>query len=151
MAQEETLVLTIPKCEKKKKLSGRTEFYSLMVTNNRIIGAKTGGTFFATRGLAGTIVGGITKSKQDVDKFSGKELEEVISSDKNNFAVPFAGFEEIKVSKQLGQPYIRFKLNKEGKKLDHNSSVPDILTFDKQFLEELQVTLKNLAGTVVKT
>ncbi|MGB8992677.1 MAG: hypothetical protein WCD80_11540 [Desulfobaccales bacterium] len=151
MAHEEALVLTIPKCEKKKKLSGRTEFYNLMVTNNMIIGAKTGGSFFATRGLAGAIVGGIAKSRQDVDKFSGKDLEQIISSDKNNFAIPFNGFEEIKVSKQLGQPYIRFKLSKEGKKLEHSSSVPDVLTFDKQYLEELQTTLKKLAGAVVKT
>ena len=149
--EQERVVLTVPKCGKKKKLSGRTEFYNLMVTDRRIIAAKTGGTFFATRGLGGAIVKSIAKGKQDVDKFSGKDLEEIISSDKNNFAIPFAGFDEIKVSKQLGQPYIRFKLNKEGKKFDRNSSVPQMLTFDKQYLGDLQTTLKNLAGAIVKT
>jgi hypothetical protein len=42
-------------------------------------------------------------------------------------------------------------LNKEGKKFDRNSSIPTILTFDKQYLQDFQVTLKDLAGSVVKT
>lgn len=149
--QEEKVILTIPKCEKHKKLSGRTEFYDLIITDKRIIGAKTGGTFLATKGLLGAVVKKIEKDRQDVDKFSGKELDEIISVDKNNWAVPFAGFDEIKVSKLLGQPQIRFKLNKEGKRLDRNSAVPDLLNLDKQYLETLQTTLKSLAGTVLKT
>ena len=148
--EQERVLLTVPKCTK-DKLSGRTDFYNLIITNKRIICGKTGGTFLATRGLAGALVEKIAKDKQDVEAFSGKDLEEIVNLDKHNFAIPFVGFDEIKVSKQLGQPYIRFKLNKEGRKFDRNSAVPNFLKLDGQYLGTLQVTLKNLAGSIVKT
>jgi hypothetical protein len=149
--EQEAVLLTVPKCEKKKRLSGRTEFYNLIVTDKRIIGAKTGGTFFATRGLVGAMVKKAAKDRQDADKFSDKDLEEIINLDKDNFAVPFTGFNQIKIAKLLGQPQIRFKLNKEGKKLNRKSAVPDFLNLDKQYFETLQTTLKELAGPIVKT
>lgn len=152
--EEEKVLLMVPKCAKQKMLSGRSEFYNLIITEKRIIGAKTGGTFFATRGPIGMVAEKAAKDKQDVDKFSGKDLEEIVSSDKNNWAIPFAAFDEIKVTKQMGpggQGFVRFKLNKEGKKLDSHSSVPISLTFDKQYLSNLQETLRSLASRIVKT
>jgi hypothetical protein len=152
--EEEKSIIIIPKCEKKKMLSGRTEFYNLIVTDRRVIGAKTGGTFFATRGLAGAVVKKVAKDRQDIAKFAGKDLEEIIRLDRNNWAIPFAGFNEIKIGKQVGpgaQGLIRFKLNKEGKKLDLHSSVPRFLVFDKKYLQELQATLSNLAGKIIRT
>jgi len=151
--EEERLILVVPKCVKKKALSGRSEFYNLMVTDKRIVSTKTGGTFFATRGLLGAAVQKMAKGRQDIDKFAGKEIDEIVGLDKNNWAVPFRGFDEIKLGKQIAGVHaiIRFKLNKDGKKCDTNSSVPQFLTFDKQYLNELRTTLADLAGNIVKT
>jgi hypothetical protein len=135
-------------------LSGRTEFYNLIVTDRRVIGAKTGGTFFATKGLAGAVVKKMAKDRQDIGKFAGKDFEEILRLDKNNWAVPFTGFSEIKIGKEIGpgaKGLIRFKLNKEGKRFDPHSSVPMRLAFDKKYLEELQVNLKAFAGKIIKT
>ena len=140
----------IPAYEKKKKLSGRSEFYNLIVTNRRVVAAKTGGTFFATRGLVGAMVKSAAEGKQEVGKFEGKDLEEIIASDKNNFAIPFTGFDQIKVFKRLGRSFLEFKLNKEGKKIDRSSSVPKWLIIGKQYFEDLKTTLENVAGTIVK-
>lgn len=149
--EQERVLLTVPKCAK-DKFAGGTDFYNLLITNRRIICGKTGGTsVFRTKKLAGALVLKIAKDRQDVEKFSGMDLEEIVNLDKHNFAAPFVGFDEIKVSKRLGQPYIGFKLNKEGRGFDRNSAVPRFLTFDRQYLETLQLTLKNLAGTIVKT
>lgn len=149
--EQERVLLTVPKCQRDKFARG-TDFYNLLITNRRIICGKTGGTsIFRTKGLAGAIVLKVAKDRQDVEKFSGIDPEEIVSLDRHNFAVPFVGFDEIKVSKRLGQPYIEFKLNKEGKRFDRNSAVPRFLTFDRQYLEPLQATLKNLAGSIVKT
>ena len=53
--------------------------------------------------------------------------------------------------RERSMPQVAFKLNKEGRRFDRNSAVPRFLTFDRQYLETLQTTLKNLAGTIVKT
>lgn len=149
--EQERLLLTVPKCGRDKFLGG-TDFYNLLITNRRVICGKTGGTYILrSRKLIGAIVAKTVKDRQDVDKFSGIDLDEIVSLDRHNFSVPFIGFDEIKISKGIGQPYIRFKLNNEGRRFDRNSTVPRFLTFDRQYLETLQLTLKNLAGTIVKT
>jgi len=149
--EQERVLLTVPKCYRDKFARG-TDFYNLLITNRRIICGKTGGTgLLRTSGLAGAVVLKIAKDRQDVEKFSGMDLDEIVNLDKHNFAVPFVGFDEIRIFKRLGQPYIAFKLNREGKKFDRNSAVPRFLSFDRQYFEPLQTTLKNLAGTIVKT
>lgn len=148
--EQETVLLTVPKCRRDKFARG-TDFYNLLITNRRIICGKTGGSFFRTSGLAGALVFKITKDRQDAEKFSVIDPDEIVNLDRHNFAVPFVGFDEIKVSRLLGSPQIRFKLNREGRGFDRNSAVPRFLTFDGQYLEPLQTTLKSLAGTIVKT
>lgn len=148
--EQERVLLTVPKCQRDKFARG-TDFYNLLITNKRIICGKTGGSFFRTKGLAGAVVLKIAKDRQNVEKLSDVDPDEIANLDRHNFAVRFIGFDEIKVSKRLGQPYIEFKLNKEGRRFDRNSAVPRFLTFDRQYLEPLQTTLKNLAGTIVKT
>jgi hypothetical protein len=148
--EQERVLLTVPKCQRDKFARG-TDFCNLLITDRRIICGKTGSSFFRTKGLAGAAVVKIAKYRQDTEKFSGIDPDEIAKLDRHNFAVPFVGFDEIKVSKQLGQPYIRFKLNKEGRRFDRNSAVPRFLTFDRQYLEPLQLTLKDLAGPIVRT
>jgi len=141
----------VPKCYRDKFARG-THFYNLIITDRRIICGRTGGTgLLRTKGLAGAVVLKIAKDRQDVDKFSGMDLDEIVNLSKDNFAVPFVGFDEIRIFKRLGQPYITFKLNSEGRKFDRNSAVPRFLSFDRQYFEPLQSTLKNLAGPIVKT
>ncbi len=142
--------MTLPKCQRDK--FARTDFCNLIITNKRIIGGRTGGTFpFGNRGLGGALVRKIAKERQDAEKFSDIDLDEIVNLGRDNFAIPFVGFDEIRIFKRLGQPYITFKLNKEGKRLDRNSAIPRFLAFDRQYLETLQATLKNLAGAIVKT
>jgi len=148
---QEKVLLTVPKCAR-DKLGGRVDFYNLIVTSRRLVCGKTGAAFLASRGtLVGALVEKIARDKQDAEAFSSRELDEIVDLDKDNFAVPFFGFDEIKVSKQLGQPYIRFRLNNEGRRFDRNSAVPKTLRLDGRYLETLQLTLKNLAGPVVRT
>lgn len=149
--ERERVLLTVPKCHRDKFARG-THFYNLIITNRRIICGKTGDTgLLRTKGLAGAVVLKIAKDRQDVDKFSDVDLDEIVDLGRDNFAIPFVGFDEMRIFKRLGQPYITFKVNKEGKRFDRNSAVPRFLTFDRQYLEALQTTLKNLAGTIVKT
>lgn len=149
--EQERVLLTVPKCYRDKFARG-TDFYNLLITDRRIICGKTGGTgLLRTRGLAGAVVLKIAKDRQNVEKFSGIDPDEIVSLSKDNFAIPFVGFAEIKIFKRLGQPYITFKLNSEGKRFDRNSAVPRFLSFDRQYFEPLQTTLKNLAGAIVET
>jgi hypothetical protein len=152
--EEEKVIMVIPKCEKPK--SGTIAFYNLIVTNNRLVAAKTGETISdlgGPIGPLGRVFYKAARDSQDTGKFAGKDLEEIICLDKNNWAIPFDKFDEIKVSKvwASSQCIIKLKLNKEGKKLDRHSSVPRALLFAKEYLDELQATLKNLAGSIVKT
>jgi hypothetical protein len=148
--EEETLLI-VPKCETiRNAFTGEIKFYNLMVTNKRLAGAKIG------RAVWGFSSGNydLEKSRLDIGKYAGKSIEEIIALDKNNWAIPFSGFAKIKFRKALGSPElygIDFKLNKEGKKLPHHSSVPKWLFFDRKYQDELQATLKNLAGNIVKT
>ena len=87
--------VTQSKVNQKKRLSGRTEFYNSKVIDRKIADAKTGSTFLTTRGLAAVVMAKIAKGKQGIDKFSRKDLEEIISLDKNNFAISFAGRDEL--------------------------------------------------------
>ena len=149
--EQERVLLTVPKCYRDKFARG-THFYNLLITDRRIVCGRTGGTgLLRTSGLAGAVVLKIAKDRQDVEKFSGMDLDEIVNLSKDNFAVPFVGFNEIKIFKRLGQPYIAFKLNSEGRKFDRNSAVPRFLSFERQYFEPLQSTLKNLVGTIVKT
>jgi len=149
--EQERVLLTVPKCYRDKFARG-THFYNLLITDRRVICGRTGGTgLLRTSGLAGAVVLKIAKDRQDVDKFSAVDPDEIVNLSKDNFAIPFVGFDEIKIFKRLGQPYIQFKLNSEGKRFDRNSAVPRFLSFDRQYFEPLQSTLKNLAGTIVKT
>jgi len=148
---QERVLLIVPKCHRDKFARG-THFYNLLITDRRIVCGRTGGTgLLRTSGLAGAVVLKIAKDRQDVEKFSGMDLDEIVNLSRDNFAVPFVGFEQIGIFKRLGQPYVTFKLNSEGKRFDPNSAVPRFLSFDRQYFEPLQTTLKSLAGTILKT
>lgn len=136
----EKVVLVIPGCTKCGRISGKLEFYDLALTNKRIIGARLGRNYTAS----GINLEDLAAS--DGGRIDGKVIDEIVDLDRNNFAVPFANLERIRLSTALGQPYIRFRLGNGIKRMEPDMGIPKELAFDGKYLGRLETALRELVG-----
>ena len=138
----EKVVMVVPRCSRCGRISGRVDYYDLAVTNKRVVGARIGRSYLSRKVTLGSLAGGLPE---------GRQLDEILELDRNNFALPFSEFARIAVTKALGEPYIQFKLKDGVDRRARHASVPRELAFDTPYFGGLQSALRDLAGDIAST
>ena len=108
---EETIVSVITDAQgQKNQMWGLRRDFDLLFTNERIICAVTANSGGAAL-LGGWIGYAISKSGKGKarEKYQSMTIEQIMESDKNNFAIPYDSIKEIRVNEVLGNAGLGIK------------------------------------------
>lgn len=140
MMEKEQILLTVPMC-KMKTLTGE-RFYTLIITDKRIVAGKVGKSYVRGDKILGAVVQKFEKSRMDADKYEGMEVEEIVHTGKDNFAFAYDELKEIVIKKVMfGNYFLQLKPHK-GKQVHFQ---PD------KALAPVQEILLKQAPDIVKT
>ncbi len=142
-AAQEGKLLSVPRIYVRRALGelGRV-FCNIIITDKRIVGAKTGSTWVRDKKLIGGLITATARASQDESKYADPSPEQILQADSANFAFAYDDLQGIELKKGLlGGPAHMVIKNKKGKKE---------IWFDSKYLPEIEQVLARTATRILK-